>query len=359
VKSMRIDVRAELEAFPWKRATWTPDKLIAASPFRYDSTPSFYVWLRDNPVTGARAGDWGDYGAADPEYRRGGFVKLLAFLRNETEEETSEYLRWKYGYGGVVTVDPDELALDLSVTLRPPAEPYRPLDVRILDEYTAPHLYLSSRGISDEVQQMFRTGYSPRHRAATIPWFNADGTLGNVKYRRVAEKTFFYLALCEKCRSDVVKRLERRYRCVSCGHTMEQPITGRPIREMIYGLHLVYARNIRRAVLVEAEIDAMYLWTAGIPAVAIGGSAFSDEKAELLRKSPIEELRVATDNDKAGANLKAQVIEKMAGYCELYDVRIPSGCKDINEVGSLEEVVSIVKEAVPCRDFAGKLLFKE
>lgn len=318
----RSDVVKELLGdFVWTRATWTEDKLVAASPFRYDRTPSFYVWLRDNPVTNAKAGYWQDYGASDPEYQRGGIVKLLAFLRNETEEETREYLRDNYGYGGELSANPDELTLDLSLTLRPPAEPYKPLDAVILDEYNVHYPYLSSRGISEEVQRMFGTGFSPRHRAVTIPWFNADGTLGNVKYRKITEKTFWY----EK--------------------------GGRPIREMVYGLHIVYERAIRRLVLVEAEIDAMYLWTAGVPAVAVGGSAFSDAKAELLRKSPVEELLVATDNDEAGERLKAQVVEKMAGYCELFDVEIPREYKDMNEVKSVEGVRRIVEGAKPWKMF--------
>lgn len=315
---MRIDVKAELSVITWNRATWTEDKLVTASPFRYDRTPSFYVWLRDQPLTNARAGDWQDYGASDPEYARGGIVKLLAFLRNETEEETRDYLRWKYGYGGEISGNVDDLTLDLSHTLRAPPEPYKPLDARLLDEYRTPHPYLSSRGISEEVQRMFNTGYSARHRAITIPWYNVDGTLGNVKFRRVAEKTFWYVK------------------------------GGQPIREMIYGLHIVYQHRLTSAVLVESEIDAMYLWTAGITAIAVGGSAFSDEKAELLRKSPIEELRIATDNDEAGAKLKAQVCDKMAGYCELYDVVIPSEYKDMNDVKSVEEVRRIVEAVRRC-----------
>lgn len=315
---MRIDVKAELSVFTWNRVTWTEDKLLAASPFRYDTHPSFYVWLRDNPTTRARAGDWVDSGASDPEYARGGIVKLLAFLRNETEEETRDYLRWKYGYSGEISGNVDDLTLDLSITLRAPPEPYKPLDARLLDEYRTPHPYLSSRGISEEVQRMFGTGYSARHRAVTIPWHNVDGTLANVKFRRVTEKTFWYVK------------------------------GGRAIREMIYGLHIVYERRLKRVVLVESEIDAMYLWAAGVPAVAVGGSAFSDEKAELLRKSPVEELRIATDNDEAGAKLKAQVFEKMAGYCELYDVAIPSEYKDMNDVKSVEEVRRIVGGAQRC-----------
>ncbi|MGG4453172.1 toprim domain-containing protein [Brevibacillus porteri] len=323
---MRIDVRTELSVVPWTRATWTEDKLLAASPFRFDRTPSFYVWLRDQPITNARAGDWQDYGASDPEYTRGGIVKLLAFIRDETEEETRAYLRIKYGYDGEVSGNVDELTLDLSLTLRAPPEPYKPLDLRMLDEYRTPHPYLSSRGISEDVQRMFGTGYSTRHRAVTIPWYNVEGTLANVKFRRVTEKTFWYVK------------------------------GGRAIREMIYGLHIVYQRKITRVVLVESEIDAMYLWTAGIPAIAVGGSAFSDEKAELLRKSPIEELRIATDNDEAGAKLKAQVCEKMEGYCELYDAMIPNEYKDMNDVKSSKEVREIVEEA---QVHKWSLLFKE
>jgi 5S rRNA maturation endonuclease (ribonuclease M5) len=327
VKSMRIDVRAELEAFPWKRAAWTLDKIIAASPFRYDSTPSFYVWLRDNPVTGARAGDWGDYGAADPEYRRGGFVKLLAFLRNETEEETREYLRWKYG-DGPVAADAESLTLDLSGVLRLP-ERKQPLDPRILNEWDREHPYLCLRGISPEIQKEMRVGYDIKSKAITIPWFLPDGSLANVKFRRVSEKTFWYVK------------------------------GGWPLRELVYGIDAIYRKRAKTAVLVEAEIDAMYVMTAGFPAVAVGGSSFSDEKAELLRKSPIKELRIATDNDEAGERLKAQVIEKMAGYCELYDVGFPGTYKDVNEITDLDELRGYVEAARSVRWYKIPLLSQQ
>ncbi|WP_333558500.1 hypothetical protein [Bacillus glycinifermentans] len=85
-----VDIRYELEQFEWTRPTWTDERLLAASPFRYDRTPSFYVYLEDTAT--AKAGYWGDSGYYDAEYARGGFVKLLAFLREETEEETVEYL---------------------------------------------------------------------------------------------------------------------------------------------------------------------------------------------------------------------------------------------------------------------------
>jgi len=310
-----IDVRSELEAFPWKRAAWSADKLIAASPFRYDTTPSFYVWLTDNPVTGARAGDWGDSGATDPEYARGGLVKLLAFLRNETEDETREYLRWKYDSETYVN---DDLTLDLSAVLRLP-EHREPLDLRILDEWDHEHPYLGLRGISPKVQKEMRVGYDNKRKAVTIPWFLPDGSLGNVKFRRVDSKTFWYVK------------------------------GGRPIREMVYGIDAIYRQRERTAILVEAEIDAMYVMSAGFPAIAVGGSSFSVEKAELLRKSPLEEIRIATDNDEAGQRLRAQVIEMMAGYCELRHVAFPRIYKDVNEIRDLSELRRYVQDASPVK----------
>src|SRR5690554_2251318 len=82
-----INIREELSQFDWIRPKWTSDKLIAASPFTYDRTPSFFVNL-----DGEYAGTWADSGAYDADYASGNFAKLLAFLRDETYEETCEYL---------------------------------------------------------------------------------------------------------------------------------------------------------------------------------------------------------------------------------------------------------------------------
>ncbi len=84
---IEVDVRTELEAHDFERPRWTGDKLIACSPFRSESAPSFFVNL-----DGEYAGTWGDSGAYDSEWASGNLTKLLAFLRGETYEETEEYL---------------------------------------------------------------------------------------------------------------------------------------------------------------------------------------------------------------------------------------------------------------------------
>ncbi|WP_434750199.1 toprim domain-containing protein [Paenibacillus amylolyticus] len=135
-----------------------------------------------------------------------------------------------------------------------------------------------------------------------MPWHDPSGAPINAKWRVTWSKVFFYAK------------------------------GGAPVRNMIYGIHLVYLRGIRRVIIVESETDAMYLWSNGYPAIAVGGSTFTDSQAEMLRMSPAQEIVIGTDNDAAGEKLREEVAAKMRGYCELYDVRWPEGAKDANDV---------------------------
>lgn len=291
-----IDIRAELEAFEWTRARWTSDKLIAASPFRYDNKPSFFVNLE--------TGGWHDSGAIDSDWASGNIYKLLAFLRNETEEETRDYLRCKYyaDWSG----DVEELTLD--VRLPKPQEKRKPLDSRLLESFKLRHPYLGRRGISEAVQRKMRIGYDKRSGAVTIPWFLPDGRLANVKYRRTDSKIFWYQR------------------------------GGVPVRELVYGIDVIYRERARTAVLVEGEIDAMYVMETGYHAIAVGGSAFTDAKADLIKRSTIDRLIVSTDNDEVGRRLRDDVIATLSGFVEIYCANLPEKYKDPNEVKCVKEL---------------------
>lgn len=296
---INVDVRAELELFEWERATWTHDRLIAVSPFRYDRTPSFYVYIADTAA--AKAGYWGDPGARDLEWARGGIVKLLAFLRNETPAETLDYLRDKYSS--------PETSSDSLPQLKPlkltqePARRYRPLDSAILDRYKWRHSYLGERGISEPVQRLMRIGFDRERNAVVIPWFNPDGSLGAIKYRRVDTKVFWY----EK--------------------------GGRPIREMLYGIDVVYARRIRKVALVEAEVDAMTLMSAGIPAMATGGAtSWNAGKRDMILRSPAEEVVLFRDNDAAGREWRNRIVTDLRGNVGVGLAVVRGYAKDTNEL---------------------------
>ncbi|SET42985.1 Toprim-like [Oceanobacillus limi] len=299
-EELDVDIRTELEAFPWTRPRWSSDKLIAASPFRYDNTPSFFVNL-----DGEYAGTWRDSGAYDSDYESGNFPKLLAFLRDETYEETCEYLTELYGMP----------AQTESYIIPKLSLPKRRVPVKLPESTLAPyryrHKYLASRGISEKVQRFMGVGYSKQSRAIVLPWRHADGSLANVKYRKVRGKVFWYEKGAE------------------------------PVRRLVYGIDKVYRHNLTEVYVCEAEIDAMSVWTSGKPAVAIGGASVSDEQLELIRKSPIESVVIATDNDKAGEKVKRQLVEGLRGYVGLRELALPDGVKDVNDAlvsGRMEDL---------------------
>ncbi|WED89394.1 toprim domain-containing protein [Bacillus velezensis] len=266
--------------------------MLAASPFRYDRTPSFYVYLED--TASAKAGYWGDSGAYDAEFARGGFVKLLAFLRAETEDETVDYLLDAYA----------PTAKDGRLTLRLPklkavAKPEPLPESMLADVQAGPNDYLTGRGISAEVQREADVGLVGN--AVAIPWRLPNGRLANVKYRSTRGKAFWYVK------------------------------GGWPIRDLVYGMDLVYARRLRHAVICEAEIDAMAWRSVGVPAIGTGGSAFNLKKADIITQSPIEYLTVVTDNDKAGDKLRAAIERYLNGKVWLAHGYI-TGVKDADEL---------------------------
>lgn len=275
-----VDISSELKEYDWGyNAIWRADKLIAASPFRQDSTPSFYVNLE-----GTYAGVFGDSGAVDDEYTSGGFVKLLAYLRGEGERETAEYLLTEYGrlYTDIEDIRLPEIRLKQRTAYRTPSPD-------IVTQAVSP--YLTTRGISNETQQQYGVGYNADNPGFTaIPWYSADGRLANVKYRSTRGKKFFY----------------------------EKDAT--PIRQLVYGLSVVNETGADLAALCEGEIDALSWATAGVPAIACGGSSISNEQIDAIKRSSIQKLLVGGDNDPAGQRLNAEVIRRLGGYVELYTV---------------------------------------
>jgi DNA primase len=312
--SVDVDVRTELEQFNWTRPKWSSDKLIAASPFRYDKSPSFFVNL-----SGEYAGTWGDSGAYDQEWASGNFTKLLSFLRNETYEETEEYLLGEYGRqetGETVTIRPVKLAIQRN---------RQPLNANILAKYTEDYTYLKNRGISEETQRQMGVLYDRESKAAVIPWNLTEKKLKNVKFRTVYGKTFWYYK------------------------------GGRPIRELVYGIEQAGPMTI----ICEAEIDAMSWIQAGFNAVAVGGASFNNWKRDLILRSPIEELIIATDNDKAGGKLRREIETAMKGHVRVRQAYVCGGvasvAKDANEALVKYGVAAL--QAAVCKSERSKGLY--
>ncbi|WP_010494991.1 toprim domain-containing protein [Paenibacillus elgii] len=292
-----VDVRAELERYQWgTQYRWTAGKLSGPSILRYDAHPSWFVNTDpDSPYYGC----WTDSGAVDDEWRSGGFVKLLAFLRNEAYEESADYLIAMYGDGGDSPDEVPTLKLPVLVT-----EHKRPglIAESVLEPYRYRHPYLEKRGISEAVQRLYDVGYDRTRRAVTIPWRLPDGRLAALKYRSTYSRVFWY---------------ERN---------------GRPIREIVYGIDVIYKRRLKRAAIVEGEIDALSLGTAGVPAIATGGANnWTAIKRDMIVRSPLEEIVIVRDNDAAGRAWTRRVFAELSPYMAVRIALVPRRYKDVND----------------------------
>lgn len=287
---VELDILEELRNFEWKNERIAGEKFIACSPFREERRPSFFVNL-----LGEYAGTWRDSGYIDSEFEKGNFVKLLSFLRCETEEETEEYLLATYG---VPRRWDAELKLNIRLPMRRNPK-YLPFDT--LKRYAYRHPYLTNRGISEKVQRGMKIGYDPEQKAVVIPWFDPMGRLANLKFRSVRSKAFWYMK------------------------------NAAPIRELVYGMDVIYRRRIEEAVICEAEIDAMTWMSMGVPAIAVGGANLSEKQASIIKRSPLKRLTVCPDNDEAGDKLVENVRHKLDKYIEIYITKVPKPFKDIND----------------------------
>jgi DNA primase len=70
---------------------------------------------------------------------------------------------------------------------------------------------------------------------------------------------------------------------------------------------------------------------AGYSAVAVGGASFNSWKRDVILRSPIEELIIATDNDKAGGKLRSEIEAMMRGHVRLRHAYVGGEAKDANE----------------------------
>lgn len=284
-----VDIKDEISHFEWFRPKWTEEKLIAASPFRYDDHPSFFVNLE--------TGGWSDSGAFDADFESGNLAKLLAFLRDETYGETLEYLTELYE---VKRDDESGKVWISTINLRERRNKVA-LNSEYLGRYSFRHPYLGRRGITDKVQQFMSVGYDKGSKSVTIPWRHADGSLANIKFRKVEGKVFWYVS------------------------------GGAPVRSLVYGIDKVYRHNLEVVVVCEAEIDAMSWYVCGMPAVALGGTAVTDKQLDLIRKSPVKAVYIAEDNDQSGRKMGETITEKMRGYVDVKHIKIPDKFSDANE----------------------------
>lgn len=292
----QLDILEELEPYlsEFPQYSIKGMELISSSPFREDNSPSFSLNLD--------TGLWIDFGSQGGFTGKGNFYSLMANLTGEDYEDIEQQ------YYQVVNGKLDEInKLELKVRL-PEASPEPVVfDLGDFNYWEYQSNYLSNRGITEKAQQAFKVGYDKDNSSIALPIFDIDGNLVNIKFRNVNQKQFYYLH------------------------------GGQPSSHHLYGGHMVKKLGssrvgVPRVFITESEIDALYLWSYGLPAVALSTARLSRRQEELLGLLGVEELILAFDNDSAGKQVFGDAVKRLLGKFKLYQLVLPKEAKDVNDL---------------------------
>ena len=179
-----------------------------------------------------------------------------------------------------------------------------------LDEYRYYHPYWTKRGIVDEgIISLFDLGYDKQTDCITMPVRDDKGHTLFVARRSVKTKFFNYP-------KDVDKPL--------------------------YGLYEYYCKDskVSQVFICESMIDALLLWQAGYVAFALNGLG-SSKQIEDLKRLPIRQYILCTDNDDAGQRAR-EVLRKALTNKLLTEIEFPSNRKDVGEC-TPEEIKNILE----------------
>lgn len=144
--------------------------------------------------------------------------------------------------------------------------------------------YWHGRGLTPSSIAAWGLGYDRRTNSATIPIRDLEGRLLGVIRRRLAHNA-------------VPRYLYPK---------------GFKISWHLFGMHRAIAEDVGCITITEGSIDAMLLWQIGYPAVALLGSRLSPHQFSLLKQRAPDRIIVCMDNDEAGGEASANVIQALA-----------------------------------------------
>ena len=236
-----------------------------------------------------------------------GYARSLPqFIADCFDEEDEEF-------GNEWLLNRCETAFISEIDYLPPIElqkkkivnPVKYMDEAILSKFEYYHDYMWYRKLTKDIVDTFEVGYDPLTEMVTFPVRDDKGGLLFITKRSVNTK-FFQIP-----------------------EGVDKPV---------YLLYYIKKHNIKHVAIAESQINALYLWSLGIPAVALFGTG-SSEQYELLNKSGITSYSTFFDGDKAGRSGMDRFRKSMRKDVFIVDYILPDG-KDVNDL-TLEEIKSL------------------
>lgn len=165
-----------------------------------------------------------------------------------------------------------------------------------LDKYRYIHPYMSQRGLTDEIIEMFDIGYDRERKEITFPVRDIEGRCVFVAGRSTERKFF---------------RLPKG---------MDKPI---------YCSHLFRYGTYTRAYITESFLNCLTCWKYNKPAMAMIGTG-NQKQYEILNKLPVREYILAFDPDEAGRKATERFRKNVHG--KIIKELVYSDNRDINDL---------------------------
>lgn len=296
IKTILMTVKSEIKGSYLKDIIDKGDNILCTCPFHKEGlerTPACNV-LNTKSIAEVEYGTYYCFAckAAGP------LSKLIGKCFDQDEIEQQSFgEQWLLERFGNVFIQEQEYLPEIELNKSSTNLLENTLENYVYDDPRAIRYLTEKRRISPEVIQYFRIGFNKKTDSITFPCWNEKNKLVGVFERNIYTKHF---------------------------HIPE--ISPKPV----YLLNEIIKNNYTTVYVVESQINALTLWSWGIPAVALFGTG-SKEQYEILHRSGIRNFILAFDGDEAGRRGRDKFIKNMSYDTLVSYIDLPEG-KDVNDL---------------------------
>jgi len=233
-----------------------------------------------------------------------GYTASLDQFVNECFDESGDFgKQWLLEYCDTAFVSEVEYLPSIDFTHNVVKKDY--MEESSLQKYQYYHNYMWTRKLSKEIVDLFEVGYDPERDTLVFPVRDAYGRLVFIT-RRSVKSHFFMIP--------------------------------REVEKPVYLLYYILQHHINSIAVCESQINSLYLWSIGIPAVCLFGTG-TPHQYELLKKSGIRVFNLYFDGDSAGEKGAYRFKKAMPEDVIINTYQLPVG-KDVNDL-TKEEVYNL------------------
>ena len=180
------------------------------------------------------------------------------------------------------------------------------LDETILDTFEDWHPYMAERKLTPAVVKYFKIKYDKQTDSLVFPVWDEQNRLRFLTRRYIKNKYFMIDKDADK---------------------------------IIYLLNEIIKHNYKTVAVCESQLDALYLWTVGIPAIALLGAGTTKEQMKIINNTDVKMWLLCYDPDSAGDKGRKRFKSMIRKDVFVEDIHMPAN-KDVNDL-TIDEIITL------------------